>query len=197
MDLYGTEVFSIMLGIGLAAACGLRVFLPLLVASLFSHFNIAGIGLNESFACMGSWPAMIAFGIATCVELLSYYIPFVDHALDVIAVPLSSIAGTLVAMSAFMDMPSLFSCGLALIAGGGIAGLISTGTAATRVASTTTTAGLGNHMVSTAETVGAITLSLVAWFIPVLAILVVLGLIFLSVRILSKARRTIRRSQAP
>jgi len=140
---------------------------------------------------------MIAFGIATCVELLSYYIPFVDHALDVIAVPLSSIAGTLVAMSAFMDMPSLFSCGLALIAGGGIAGLISTGTAATRVASTTTTAGLGNHMVSTAETVGAITLSLVAWFIPVLAILVVLGLIFLSVRILSKARRTIRRSQAP
>ena len=63
MDLYGTEVFSIMLGIGLAAACGLRVFLPLLVASLFSHFNIAGIGLNESFAWMGSWPAMIAFNL--------------------------------------------------------------------------------------------------------------------------------------
>ncbi|MFZ1333039.1 MAG: DUF4126 domain-containing protein [Flavobacteriales bacterium] len=193
MDPIGTEVLSIMLVIGLAAACGLRVFLPLFVASLFSHFNIAGIGLNESFEWMGSWPAMIAFGIATCVELLSYYIPFVDHALDVIAVPMSSVAGTLVAMSAFTDMPSLFSWGLALIAGGGLAGLISTGTVATRVASTTTTAGLGNHVVSTAETVGALILSLVAWFLPVFAIVVVLGLIYLTVRILSKARRAIRR----
>ena len=189
----GPLILSIMLGVGLAAACGLRVFLPLFAASVLTHFEIGGIGLNANFEWMGSWPSMIALGLATIVELTSYYIPFVDHALDATAIPLSSVAGTLVAMSAFTEMPPLYSWGLALIAGGGLAGLISTGTAATRLASTTTTAGLGNHVVSTAETVGAMTLSLVAWFIPVLAIVFVLGLFFLTIRILSKARRAIRR----
>lgn len=191
MENFGPIALSIMLGIGLAAACGLRVFLPLFMASLFTHFNVAGIGLNESFAWMGSWPSMIALGIATIIELVSYYIPFVDHALDAVAVPLSSVAGTLVAMSAFTDMDPLYSWGLALIAGGGLAGLVSTGAAATRLASTASTGGLGNHVVSTVETGGAITLSLLAWFLPVLAITVVLILLYIMIRLLLRARKMV------
>ena len=191
MDNIGPVILSIMLGLGLAAACGLRVFLPLFAASVLTHFDIGGIGLNESFVWMGSWPAMIALGMATVVEMLSYYIPFVDHALDAIAIPLSSVAGTLVAMSAFADMPPLYSWGLALIAGGGLAGLVSAGTAATRVASTTTTGGLGNHVVSTAETGGAVALSLLAWFIPVLAMIGVIALVYIVIRVLLKAKKLI------
>lgn len=181
-------LLSVALGLGLAAACGLRVFLPLFVASFFAHFDVGGIGLREGFGWLSEWPAMIALGAATIAELLAYYVPFVDHALDVVAVPLSTAAGTLVAMSTFMDLPPLLSWGLALIAGGGLAGLISAVTAATRVASTTTTAGLGNPVVATFETGGAILLSVLAWFLPIAALVVVLFVVWRAIRWLGKRR---------
>lgn len=183
---------SIMLGIGLAAACGLRVFLPLFIASVFAHLNIGPIGSPDHMEWMGSWPAMIALGIATVVELVSYYIPYVDHLLDVIAVPLSAVAGTLVAISAFADMPPLYAWGIALIAGGGAAGVISAGTAATRLASTGTTGGLGNSAVSTAETGGAIGLSLLSLVLPAVAFVLVLVLLYMAWRMLRKVSRAIR-----
>ncbi len=185
---------SIALGISLAAACGLRVFLPLFVTSVVSHFNLAGYtGLLGGFEWMSEWPTMIALGVATLMELLSYYVPLVDHALDVIAVPLSTVAGTLVAVSTFADLPPMWSWGLALIAGGGVAGLISAGTATARVASTATTGGLGNPVVATAETGGAITLSLLAWFIPMLAILLVVLLFWMVIRAIDRRRSSIKR----
>ena len=125
---------------------------------------------------------MIALGTAMVVEVLAYYIPLLDHALDVIAVPLSTAAGTLVAISTMVDLPPGLAWGLAIVAGGGVAGLVSAGTAITRVASTTTTGGLGNPVVATAESGAAVTLSLVAWFVPVLALVVVILLLWLSVR---------------
>ena len=175
-------LFSVALGIGLAAACGLRVFLPLFVTSVLAHFDVGGTGLREGFSWLASGPAMIALGTAMVVEVLAYYIPLLDHALDVIAVPLSTAAGTLVAISTMVDLPPGLAWGLAIVAGGGVAGLVSAGTAITRVASTTTTGGLGNPVVATAESGAAVTLSLVAWFVPVLALVVVILLLWLSVR---------------
>lgn len=175
-------LLSVALGIGLAAACGLRVFLPLFVTSVLAHFDVGGTGLREGFSWLASGPAMIALGTAMVVEVLAYYIPLLDHALDVIAVPLSTAAGTLVAISTMVDLPPGLAWGLAIVAGGGVAGLVSAGTAITRVASTTTTGGLGNPVVATAGSGAAVTLSLVAWFVPVLALVVVILLLWLSVR---------------
>ncbi len=183
-------LLSIGLGIGLAAACGLRVFLPLFIASLLAHFDLGDVGLRTGFGWLAEWPAMIALGVATVAELLAYYIPLVDHALDAVAVPLSTIAGTVVAMSSFVDVPPMLAWGLALIAGGGVAGLISAGTAATRLASTVKTGGLGNPVVATAETGGAIVLSVTAWFLPFVALVLVLALVVLVVRwLLARKRR--------
>lgn len=190
MDSLGPTLLSILLGVGLAAACGLRVFLPLFIASALSHFDVGGLGLREGFGWLAGWPTMIALGAATIAELLSYFIPLVDHALDAIAVPLASVAGTAVAMSSFVDLPPFLAWGLALIAGGGIAGLVSAGTAATRVASTTTTAGFGNPVLAVGESAGALLLSLLAWFLPVIAGVVVLLLVWWVVRWLVRLRRS-------
>lgn len=165
-------LLSIALGLGLAAATGLRVFLPLFMASALAHFDVGGIGLRENMDWLSSWPAMVALGVATVLELVAYYVPVLDHFLDSIAVPLSTVAGTVAAMSAFVDLPPMLGWGLAIIAGGGLAGLISAGTAATRVASTATTGTLANPLVATVETVGAFVLSIIAWFLPVLALLI-------------------------
>jgi len=78
-------LFSVSAGVGLSAACGFRVFVPLLVmsiASLSGHLPLA-----HGFEWIGTYPALVSFAVATCVEVLGYYIPWVDHALDTIATP--------------------------------------------------------------------------------------------------------------
>ncbi len=181
-------ILPILIGISLAAACGLRVFLPLFITGLLTHFDVGGVGLRDGFGWMGEWPALIAFGVATVLELLAYSVPFLDHLLDTIAVPLATVAGTLVAASTFVDLPPLFTWSLALIAGGGVAGLISAGTATTRVASTTATAGLGNPLLALAETVGSLLLSVLAWFLPVVAAGLVITVLWVVRRLWRRVR---------
>jgi hypothetical protein len=64
---------SVALGVGLAAATGLRVFLPLLVASVAAYTG--HLPLAESFAWLATPPALILLSVATLVEILAYYIP--------------------------------------------------------------------------------------------------------------------------
>jgi hypothetical protein len=182
------HLLPILLGISLAAACGLRVFLPLFITGLLTHFDLGGVALREGFGWMGEWPALIAFGIATGLELLAYSIPFLDHLLDTIAVPLATVAGTLIAASTFVELSPLFTWGLALIAGGGIAGLLSAATATTRMASTTATAGLGNPLLAMVETAGSLGLTVLACFVPAAAAVLVITLLWAVWRLWRRIR---------
>jgi len=110
-----------------------------------------------------------------------------DHFLDAIAVPLATVAGTLVAMSTFVDLPPMLAWGLAIIAGGGIAGLVSAGTATTRLASTGTTAGLGNPIVAAMETAGSLVLSLLAWFLPLVGLALVILVLYEVLRLFKRS----------
>jgi hypothetical protein len=172
-------ILSIFLGLGLAASAGFRVFLPLFALSLASHFNV--IPLNESWAWVGGFPAMIALGIAMIAEILAYYIPFVDNALDFIATPLAAIAGTTAMASTLIHLDPMLTWGLAIIAGGGTATVMQGMTSATRLASSVKTAGIGNPLVSTAETGSALTLSTLSIFVPIIALIIVIfifGIVF-------------------
>lgn len=182
-------VLSLVLGVSLAAACGLRVFMPLLVTGLLAHFGLGGVVLREGLGWMGSTPALIAFGLATALEVAAYKVPLLDHLLDTLAVPLATVAGTLVAASAFVELPPLVAWSVALVAGGGVAGALSAGTATTRVASTTTTAGLGNPLFALVETVGSVLLSLLAWLVPLMALVMAISLVLLMRRWLRALRR--------
>lgn len=190
MDTLQQYVVPCALGIGLAAACGLRVFLPLFVTSLLQHFELVDIGTRAGFEWIGEWPALATFGVASVVEILSYYIPLVDHFLDSVAIPLAAVAGTLVSASLLTDLPPLFTWSFAIIAGGGVAGAVSAGTATTRLASTATTAGLGNSIIATGETAGSLLISLLAWVVPLLVCAVVVLLLLRIARRLLRPRRT-------
>lgn len=174
-------LLSIILGIGLAAACGFRVFLPLFIVSLLSKMGAGSFGLGASFEWIGSTPALLAFGIATLMELTAYFIPFVDNLLDTIAVPLAAAAGTLISMSTMVEMDPLLTWSIALIAGGGIAGLIKGTNATARGVSSVTTAGMANPVIATAETGASLAMTILAWFLPLLGfVFLILGLILLS-----------------
>jgi hypothetical protein len=57
---------SIVLGIGLAAATGFRVFLPMLIVSGAAYTG--HLPLSDSFAWLGTSSALIMLGVATILE---------------------------------------------------------------------------------------------------------------------------------
>jgi len=158
---------SAFIGIGLAAASGFRVFLPMFVVSLASYFH--WIPMSESFGWLSSLPALITTGIAMIAEVLAYYIPFIDHLLDTISIPLATVAGSILFASQFTELGTFPQWALALIAGGGTAATISSGFAGIRAASTATTGGLGNSVVGTTETAGAGLMTILAIVAPFIA----------------------------
>ena len=168
-------LFSVFLGIGLATAVGFRVFLPLLVLSLAGYLDF--IPLNENWLWAGSLTAVITLSIATIVEIFGYYIPWVDNLLDTIAIPLAAVAGTAVMMATVSDLNPLVTWCLAIIAGGGTAAAIKGNTSAVRLTSSTTTGGIANPVVATAETGTSTLMSLVSIFLAPLAFILVLSLI--------------------
>ena len=175
-------IISILLGVGLAAACGFRVFLPLFILSGLSYFGIGVDWLGHEFLWMSTLPAMISFGVASLIELIGYYVPFVDNLLDTIAIPLAAIAGTLVSLSTMVELQPLLKWGIALIAGGGVASIIKGVGAKTRLLSSATTAGLGNPIVSTAETGASLIVTMLALFIPVFTFVLIVVFLFILIR---------------
>jgi len=181
------EVFlSVCLGLGLAAACGFRIFVPLLVMSVASRAGV--LALTDSFDWIGSMPALIAFGAATLLEVGAYYIPWVDNLLDIVATPAAVVAGIVVTASVIGGMDPFLKWTLAAIAGGSIAGSVQVLTSGTRHASALTTAGFGNPVVSTLEAGSSLIVSILAIILPVAAIVAVLALLFLAGRRIFRRR---------
>ena len=175
-------ILSILMGIGLSAASGFRIFIPFLVLSIASYTG--NISLADSFSWIGTLPALVTFGAATLIEIAGFYIPWIDNLLDTIASPAAVVAGIILTASVVTGMSPLLTWSLAIIAGGGIAGTIQALTGLTRATSSLTTGGLGNPAVSTVESGSSLTLSAIALFIPLIAGIIVIGLFVLAVRML-------------
>ncbi len=167
-------LLALALGLGLATAAGLRVFLPLFGAGLAAHFGY--IELTPRFAWLGEGTALMVLGTATIAEILAYYVPWLDNALDTIATPAAVGAGVLASAAVLVDLPPALQWGVAIIGGGGAAGLMQALTVGLRLKSTLTTGGLGNPVVSTGETVGSASLVVFAVFVPVLSLLLLVAL---------------------
>ncbi|HET6442176.1 MAG TPA: DUF4126 domain-containing protein [Phycisphaerae bacterium] len=180
-------VLAVMAGIGLSAACGFRVFVPLLVMSVAAHSG--HLELAEGFAWIGSLPALIAFSIATALEIAAYYVPWLDNLLDTIATPAAAVAGIIVTAACITDMSPFLRWTLAVMAGGGVALTVQALTVTTRGTSTMKTAGAANPLVSTAEAIGSVGVSLLAILVPVLVGVVLLVLAAVVVRRLFLRRR--------
>ncbi len=180
---------SILIGAGLAAACGFRVFVPFLALSLAAR---AGhVPLSPEFDWIASTPALAAFASATILEVGAYYIPWLDNVLDTIATPVAVLAGVAVTAAVVVDLPPVLRWGVAIITGAGMAGTVQSATVLTRLKSTVTTAGIANPVVSTGETAGSVTTSALALFLPVVAfvlIVVTLALVFVLARRIARAR---------
>jgi Domain of unknown function (DUF4126) len=174
------NLLSVFLGIGLSAACGFRVFIPLLamsIASLFGHLT-----LSHGFEWIATYPALVVFATASVLEIAAYYIPLVDNLMDSIAGPAAVVAGILVAASSMIHMDPLLKWTLAIIAGGGTAAIFHGSTALVRGASTALTGGIGNPAVATAALGIAAGLSILAIALPLLSIIVICAVFIFMIR---------------
>lgn len=194
MELSFASVLSIALGIGLAAAAGFRIFVPLLAAAIAARAD--WIPLNETFAWLDSTPALLTLSTAALLETLAYYIPGVDHVLDVIAGPAAVGAGVVVSASVMTNVDPALMWPMAIIAGGGAAGITKGGSTLVRAKTGIATAGLGNPVVSTVETVGATGLSILAIALPLLCLLLVAAVLFWAVRRIARFAKARRNAQA-
>jgi hypothetical protein len=180
MDVSIQSLLSIALGVGLAAATGFRIFVPLLIAGLAAR--VGYLPLGDGFQWLSSTPALLTLGTAAVFETLAYYIPGVDHVLDVVASPATLAAGAVASAAVMTDIPPAVMWPVAIIAGGGAAGLTKGSTALLRAKSGAMTAGLANPVVSTIETVGATGLSLLAIVVPLVCLVAVVVLLVWAAR---------------
>ena len=185
-------VLPALLGLGLAASTGLKTFLPLLMLAVAARLNLAGIELSGSFAWLSSPAALLALGVAALVEFVADKIPAVDHGLSAVGTIARPAAGAIAAAAAFSGMDPAAAALAGLIIGAPTALAFHTAQAGTRVASTATTGGLGNPVVSIVEDVLAFLTAAVALIAPLLipvVLAVILAMIWALVR---KVRRRLR-----
>lgn len=173
-------VLSVAIGLGLAAACGFRVFVPLLIASLAAR--LGHLPLATGFEWLGSLPAAMALATATALEIGAYYIPWLDHALDALATPAAVLAGMLVSASVLTELPTPLRWTIALLGGGATAGLVQGASVLFRLKSSALTGGVGNPAVSTAELIGAVVMAMLAILVPLAGLAAVLALLIFALR---------------
>jgi hypothetical protein len=117
--------------------------------------------------------ALIAFATAAIVEIAAYYVPWLDNVADAVAGPAAVTAGIIEMAAVTPDLPPLVRWTVAVIAGGGIAGLAQLGTTLLRLKSSTLTAGVGNPVVATGELIGSLALAALGLLAPLVAVVIV------------------------
>ena len=174
MDIY---ISSVVMGIALAATTRLKMTLPFLILGLAIHFGWGQVHPAAGAEWLGSWPAIITFGIAVILEIIADNVPAVDHILDVSEAFVAPVAGALITLAAsgMADFDPLLTTVLALVGAGVGAGAywahnpVKRGTVDAMGAQLS-----GASMASSlSETVLATVESVVATFWPVIAIVLI------------------------
>lgn len=183
------ELFlAILIGMGLSISAGFRVFTPLLIAGIAA--KVGWLPLSAGFEWLSSTPALVAFFVAFILEVGSNYIPVVDNALKAISTPLALIAGTLLSVSVIgvEDSPFL-SWGMAFVTGGGAATVSQLTSQTVRGASTVTTAGLANPIISFFEDIISVVVSILSIALPIIVLVFIGIILFIFVKLMSKINK--------
>lgn len=196
---------AVILGVGLSAAAGFRVFVPLLGAGI--AIRVGWLAPGESLEWVGSTPALVAFGLACIVELLGTLIPAVDHAIDGLAAPMSAAAGSilmavqmcdqlglgvseqLAGVDGVRELSPLVLWTISIIIGGGLALGTHTVAAAGRVGSTALTAGIANPIYAAAESATSMAATTLAIVLPPCCLVLAVPMILVIVLILIRRHR--------
>ena len=148
---------ELLTALGLSIPAGLNAYIPLMAISLAQQFG--WLELKEPFDVMGEWWMIAIIAVLLVIEVVADKVPAVDHVNDVIQTFIRPAAGGVVAVAA-AGSASEISPWLLVLAGVLLAGGVHAAKATTRPAVNVTTAGMGAPVVSAAEDVGAVIMSI-------------------------------------
>ncbi len=170
-------ILPALLGLGLAAASGLRAFLPLLMLGLAARLELFGLQLHPDMQWLVGDAALIALGLAAALELLGDKIPLVDNALQSIGLVARPLAAAVAAGSVFWSVDPVAAAVAGVIVGAPTALLFAAVSSGLRAASTLATGGLANPVLSVLEDLGVAGLVVLALLAPLLIPLVLIALL--------------------
>jgi uncharacterized protein DUF4126 len=168
--------------VGLGFGAGVNSYATLLVFGLLARWR-PGMFPSELAGFFSSTPVLITVGVLYCIEFFADKIPAIDHAWDMVHTFIRPAAGALVGWAATShDVPKGVVIIASIVAGG--AALTShTAKASLRMASTATTAGVGNPVLSILEDVFAFMNAILSILLPwiVLAVVVLVTVFFIGI----------------
>jgi hypothetical protein len=184
---------TLALAMGASWASGLRLYAAVAVLGALGRWG--GLALPGHLAALtNGWVIGVAASLYA-VEFVADKVPLVDSAWDAVHTFIRVPAGAVLAAAAFGEFSPVVQA-LALLAGGGIA-LSAHGTkAAARVAVNVSPEPFSNVAVSTTEDGLALGSLLLAVFVPVLLIVLVGAAVAVSLVLLPRIVRLLRRRRA-
>jgi len=183
-------LLSICLGLGLAAACGFRVFVPFLVMGLAARAD--AMDLASGFTWIATDLAVATFAVASMLEIVAYFIPWVDNALDAAATPTAIVAGILASSAVVGDMHPVLQWGIGILGGAGAAGVVQTTTLIGRGVSTVSTGGLANPAYATTEAGFASGLATLSVGLPLATAIIIVALLVVVTRLIIRRRQRLQ-----
>lgn len=180
-------IMALVAALGLSSTAGLRAVATLFAIGVVSDISIQGhplLQLNGNFAVLGSMPVLILLGLLTIAEIIIDKFPGLDHLNDIIHTVIRPVVGGVIVAGTANSLSDT-NVWVAAAAGAVLAFGVHATKSTTRVASTATTAGVGNPIVSVLEDLlsfGSILLVVIAKSVAIL-VAPALGIILLVVAI--------------
>jgi hypothetical protein len=178
-------VLAAAAGIAIAAACGLRAFLPLLALSLGVRFDL--VHVDHTATWIASTPVLVTLVWATLLEIAADKVPALDHLLDLVGTGLRPAAAGLAGWCTFEGLHPALGLTAALLLGAGAMGL-HVAKAKVRLGSSMLTLGGANPVLSLTEDAIAAGLSALALLAPIAAVVAALTVVWALRRVFRAPR---------
>ncbi|MEJ1920886.1 DUF4126 domain-containing protein [Microbacterium sp. KHB019] len=191
-------MIEFLIGSSLAASAGLNAWMPLFLLGLADRF-LPAVNLPAGWSWIGSDIALWILGALLALEIVADKIPALDSINDVVQSVLRPASGGIVfgagasAETIAVDDPSAFfsqNAWVPIVTGIVIALVVHVTKATGRLAANTVTGGLAAPVLSTAEDGASFLLAALAIIVPVLAGLLLIGLIVAVFMLFRRRRRS-------
>ena len=173
-----TAAGSVLAAFSLSGAAGLNAWIPLLAAGLLDR---AGqLHLAAPYDALATTPGLIVLGVCFVLDFVGDKVPAVDSLLHAVGSVVHPASGAILFAGAAetpTDVPSIVLFALGAVT----AGSLHATRATVRPASTTLTAGAGNPVLSFAEDLCSLVLSILAVLAPLVGVLLLLVVVAVAV----------------
>ena len=181
-------ITSLLTSAGLGIGAGINAYATMLVFGLLARWQ-PGVFHDELARFFASTPVLIVVGVLYAIEFVADKVPAVDHVWDVIHTFIRPAAGAVVAWAAVSDRIPHGAVIITSVLAGGIALGAHATKATIRGASTVSTAGLANPILSLVEDVVAFATAIIAILLPWLVIVVIAAVTVFFVMLWRRFRR--------